>query len=184
MRLTAVVVLFGLISALSAQQPKPGAKPKVEQPKGPLAVPDAGGHFGQVRGVAFTDGGKTVVTASLDCTIRVWDVATGDTTRAIRLPVRPWAGGLLFCLAVTNDGKTAAVAGQTADMNRDGSPIFLVDLTTGRLLRTMTDHTDFIGRLAFSPDGKRLASASQDRTARVWDVATGKAEAVLRGHTF
>ena len=35
---------------------------------------------------------------------------------------------------------------------------------------------------AFSPDGARVVTASDDKTARVWDAATGKAIAVLSGH--
>jgi hypothetical protein len=40
-----------------------------------------------------------------------------------------------------------------------------------------------INAVAFSPDGRRLASVSADRTVRVWRVATGECEAVLSGHT-
>ena len=37
--------------------------------------------------------------------------------------------------------------------------------------------------MAFSPDGKRLASASWDQTIKVWDAATGQEALTLKGHT-
>ena len=43
-------------------------------------------------------------------------------------------------------------------------------------------HERGIGRAAFSPDGTRVVTASDDRTARLWDAATGKQLAVLHGH--
>ena len=39
------------------------------------------------------------------------------------------------------------------------------------------------GNVAFSPDGKRLASPSNDNTARIWDVQSGQATLILRGHS-
>jgi WD40 repeat protein len=50
-------------------------------------------------------------------------------------------------------------------------------------LLTLKGHTDVVSRVAFSPDGKRLASASQDQTARVWDAQTGHEILILKGHT-
>jgi hypothetical protein len=52
-----------------------------------------------------------------------------------------------------------------------------------RLQFTLRGHTAGLYRIAYSPDGKRLATASIDKTAKVWDAATGKELLTLIGHT-
>ncbi len=64
------------------------------------------------------------------------------------------------------DGKELAAIG--------GNIALLWDVTSGKLLRTFTGHTDGILQLAFSPDGNELLTGSFDKTARLWDVASGK----------
>jgi WD40 repeat protein len=54
----------------------------------------------------------------------------------------------------------------------------------GYPVRVLEGHTDVVWSVAFSPNGKRLVSASDDLTVRVWDVATGKELHALRGHTI
>jgi tetratricopeptide (TPR) repeat protein len=56
------------------------------------------------------------------------------------------------------------------------------EATTGREILTLTGHAGAVTAVAFSPDGKRLASLSRDHTARVWDGTTGREVFALVGH--
>src|SRR5262245_8862549 len=51
-----------------------------------------------------------------------------------------------------------------------------------KLMRTLRGHTDWIGRIAWSPDGRMLASPAADKTIRLWDAETGECVRTLEGH--
>ena len=53
---------------------------------------------------------------------------------------------------------------------------------TSRLRMTLRGHTGTVHTVTFSPDGKRIATASQDKTAKIWDAATGRELLTLTGH--
>lgn len=59
---------------------------------------------------------------------------------------------------------------------------YLPDRPHPALIRTLTGHTSWVNCCAFSHDGQMLASGSGDGTARIWNVATGLEQMVLRGH--
>jgi WD40 repeat protein len=84
-------------------------------------------------------------------------------------------------LAMSPDGARVAIARQVAEGDRC---IGLYDTSSGlERARCTGRHTARITSLAFSADGTRLASASDDFTAQVWDVTTGEWIAQLNGHT-
>jgi WD40 repeat protein len=147
----------------------------------PLAVLEANGHNARVQKLLFHRGGTELISVSEDKTIRIWDLNTAELVRTIRPPIGPGKSGMLFAAALSPDGKLLAVGG----LGTDGGdkPIYVLDLATGAIERTLKGHTGAVNALTFLPSGRYLASCSHDGTARIWNLATGTADRVLEGHT-
>ena len=77
-------------------------------------------------------------------------------------------------VAFRPDGKAVAFAAS--------KDIKVYDPDTGNVLATLTNHSVPVTTLAYSPDGKVLASGSLDATVRIWDPAASKQLSVLQGH--
>ena len=78
------------------------------------------------------------------------------------------------------DGSLLAIAGGIPGAYGE---LTIVDAKSGERRHTLTGHRDYVFAVAFSPDGKRLASCGYDRTIRLWDVESGRILHVLREHT-
>ena len=141
----------------------------------PTLVLDSGGHTNSVTKLFFLPGNKEILSVSKDKTIRIWDVASGEAVRVLRNPVGPGRSGTHYAAALSPDGKTLAVAPILLQEN-DENWIYLISLPTGQIERVLKGHKGMIytSGLAFSPDGKWLASASDENSeVRIWNLAEG-----------
>jgi eukaryotic-like serine/threonine-protein kinase len=153
-------------------------------------LPALDGPDVRINGLAFGPDHRLAAVAD-DRTVRVWDLARGRPPLVLRDGGREFAG-----LAFSPDGtRLAAGAGHTVavrivfegkqpdwnDLDR-ARDVVIWDAAAGRRLHTLRGHRGSIPSVAFSPDGKRLASAGADGSVRVWDAATGDEVRRLRGH--
>jgi WD40 repeat protein len=105
--------------------------------------------------------------------IRIWSIASGTEIAHFGDD----AGGF-FDVAISPDDKTIVTAGRVLGSPTKGEAR-IWDAKAQRPIRTLEGHRHFVVSVAYSPDGKLIATGSIDRSTRVWDAATGKQLVVL-----
>jgi WD40 repeat protein len=127
-----------------------------------------------VDAVAFSPKADLLATGCHDGAVRLWDVAKGNQVRQINAHTMPQPNPV-YAVAWSPDGK------QLASASLDQS-LKLWDATSGALVKEFKKydekafpkgHRDGVFSVAFSPDGKQLASGSSDRGIKLWNVADG-----------
>jgi WD40 repeat protein len=125
------------------------------------------------------DGKVVAIGGYADGSFRTWEAASGKEVRRVTAGT-----DMVLGLAFAPDGKTLATSGA-------GGTVSLWDLALGKRLRSFDGQQGKRGRfvfpggglpLAFSPNGRTLATAGWDHTVRLWEVATGWERTRYAGH--
>ncbi|MEA5568726.1 WD40 repeat domain-containing protein [Anabaena sp. UHCC 0399] len=170
------------------------------------------GHSDSVWSVVITDSGRTLVSASADQTIKVWNLDTKeiistltghtDTVRAIALSadgqtlasgsgdqtIKVWNFQTFELMRTinANSGPVWSVAisddGQILVSGNEDGSIKIWNLYTDKLLHTMNGHEGRVFSVAISPDGKTFATGGLDKTIKVWELRTGKLICAIAKH--
>jgi WD40 repeat protein len=129
---------------------------------------------GDVGALAFSPDGARLVTASTFT--RVWDVRSGTKlTQILGADGKP-------AVAWSPDGTRLAMATWEPNATEDRWLARILNPQSGSVLLDLRGHSGQVDGISFSPDGSRIATASTDETAKVWDARTGNLVATLRGH--
>jgi WD40 repeat protein len=119
------------------------------------------GHRGEITSLVMAPGGKLVASGAADDTVRLWDADSGKERHQFAAPHGT-------CAAFAPDARRVALG------TASGS-VLLRDTATGKELHRLQGHQQGVGAVAFSPDGKTVASrGTMDDSIRLYETATGR----------
>ena len=138
------------------------------------------GHTADVYSVAWSPDGKRIASCSKDKTVQVWNAADGSHV----FTYQGHKDQVLFVAWSPDGTRLASAGGNPNETNKTSDPTVQVwNAVDGVHVFTYRGHTDTVFAVAWSPDGKRIASGSSDKTVQVWDASDGSHLFTYRGHS-
>ncbi len=139
------------------------------------------GHKYEVNFLTFSRDGQVLASGSIDRTIHLWDSRAGHL-----LDLVTGHAEMVRAVCISPDGQWLASSGADGIVRlwdlRQGKYPPECDAVYSTVARQLLGHTEQVYTVAFSPDGRLLASGGVDRVIYLWEVATGKALHILDGH--
>jgi WD40 repeat protein len=135
----------------------------------PLSIPAPG--FGSIASLRWSGDERRVVIGTDRGYVATWDVATHALTPAVPVQIGPFW-----------DAATSPCGDRIAFAGRDGN-LTVLDAVTLAVVARSTGHFNAIGQVTFSPDGRWIATASWDLTARIWSASNGILQRTFIGHS-
>ncbi|MEL6880251.1 MAG: NB-ARC domain-containing protein [Cyanobacteria bacterium J06607_10] len=156
------------------------------------------GHQVGVRAVAISPDGQTLVSGDRQG-LRIWDLPRGHCLRSLT-GYTNWVWALTIFPATLSQSPTSqrptpqsptsqnpTSQAQTVLTGGLDGIIRLWNIQTGTCLQTIEAHNNWVWQIACSPDGKTIATCSDDVTIKLWDSTSGSRmgalQMTLRGHT-
>ena len=137
-------------------------------------IPDDPGSQRRPQALMFNPDGTRLLSVDVSGNVKLWDFATGRELAATNL-----TGLYVSTIRFSRDGTRVALVGNRAGLLTGQARI--LDAVSAREIWSLRGHTSNLTDADFSPDGRRLVTASADRTVRIWDLGTGQEALKLSG---